>query len=162
MGEKLPQFYLVCGLCCSGKSTFAKPFSERNHLIYVNVDDVYRLFNGDDRIRDNYLEIWQTVFSIINCAQRNKKDILVDTCSLLFTERQQFLFLFPYFEHHLIYISTDFVTMKKNMQKRERKIPNEILEKMKNELEIPSRDEKGWKSIQYYYNDGEKFTEICE
>ena len=40
--------YMMCGLSANGKTTFAKSFAKMNHIRYVNPDELYAAFNGDE------------------------------------------------------------------------------------------------------------------
>ena len=51
--------YMMCGLSANGKTTFAKSFAKMNHIRYVNPDELYAVFNGDECNRSHKFEVWQ-------------------------------------------------------------------------------------------------------
>ena len=61
--------YMMCGLSANGKTTFAKSFAKMNHIRYVNPDELYAVFNGDECNRNHKFEVWQALYQIVYCAE---------------------------------------------------------------------------------------------
>lgn len=125
----MAEFYLVCGMPGSGKTTFAKEFCKRNGYHYFSPDEYYKKINGDEKNRANKFKVWHTMFDDLNTAMENGYNCVVDTAAVTDYQRVEFLNWFPEFNHHLIYIDADWYRIVWNNAARERFVPEEKLEK---------------------------------
>ena len=153
-----PKMYLVCGLSGSGKTEFAVPFAKEHNLMYFCPDDFYALINGDECIHENEFEVWITMYQAIHLAEKQGKDIVVDTDAPSYSDRRQFIDWFPSFEHHMICIEADKKFRRICNQTRRRTIPEDQLDRQEKRWEFIDSDyEKGWKSFTFIRNNGEDF-----
>lgn len=159
------KMYLMCGLSGVGKTTFAKKFAEENNLIYLGIDDFYKLYSDGVYDDETGFYVWIKFFEAIHIHEMLKHDILIDTNAPTFVKRQQFIDWFPTFdEYNLIYIDIkDEELRKKNNASRGRIVPADEMERMRKEFEEPveffsdndlvfAYGEKRWNNIIVYKN----------
>ena len=133
------KFYLMCGHVASGKSYFAKHFAEKNHFRYLDIDECYRVYNGDEKIHESKFEVWILFYQLIHQAYILGHDVVVDTNAPLVSYRDEFLSWFPEFdEHHLIWIDADVQLAWDNNCKRSRKIPRDSFDAIISCFEEPT------------------------
>lgn len=149
MGNTL---YLVCGLSGNGKTTYAKKYKE--DTLYVNPDDIYALYNGDECNHSHTFEVWQTLFNIVHIAEQDQRDVIIDTNALTVKQRSQFFEWFPYFNNYIcISIEATKGQRRENNKKRKRVIPDFRMDEMEAMYEPPTLEE-GWDEIYTFINDG--------
>ena len=157
--------YMMCGLSANGKTTFAKSFAKMNHIRYVNPDELYAAFNGDECNRSHKFEVWQALYQIVYCAETDNEDIIIDTNCLTFGQREEIRSRFPYFDNYqLIVIIASVENSKEWNSKRHRVVPQQELERQARIVDWPNLTDhyNGWNNIRYYYNDGSLFTKYRE
>ena len=154
----MAKMYLMCGCSGVGKTTFSKAFAKEHNLTYFGIDDFYALVNGDECIHTNSFEVWIEFYKAIHEAEMYNLDIIVDTNAITKSHREQFIEWFPTFEHHLIFIDASTDLRKKNNKSRRRQVPDNVMDKMANELQVPWVDE-GFKSITWIVNQENNFVE---
>ena len=147
----MPKMYLMCGCSGSGKTTFSKQFAKDHNLLYLGCDDFYKKVNGDECLHINQFEVWIEFFKAIHEAEVNGVDCIVDTNALTRTQRSQFIEWFPTFEHHLIYIHASSELRKKNNKSRRRQVPDDVMDEMTVNLEIPTGKEP-FKTYTFIHN----------
>lgn len=85
-------FYLVCGLIGSGKSTLSERIVANNPNIKLyDVDMYYKLINGNERIHKKCALVWETLRKDIESSVLKGEDILLTTSALTISERYKFL-----------------------------------------------------------------------
>lgn len=147
-------FYLICGLSGSGKTTFAKEYAKDMSYLYVNPDEIYALYNGDECIRNHTFEVWQTLYNIIHAAEIDGRSVVVDTNALTVNQRSQFFEWFPNFNiYSCIVIEATKEQRRENNAKRRRVIPDYKMDEMEACYEFPTLEE-GWHEIHKMVNDG--------
>lgn len=154
----MAKLYLMCGLSGSGKSCFVQQFKANKDIFVVEVDELYRVFNGDECIHRNSFEVWHTVYRILRVAEQEKRDTILDTNALSRSERKQIRVWFPSFEPHLICIHCDRERILSQISGRKRKIPPEAFAAMEAEYEEPTIWEEGWASVRIYENTNDGFV----
>lgn len=152
MAEK-PKLFVMCGMSGSGKTTFAKRLCESRELRYINPDQFYALYNGDERNHDNEFEVWMAVYRALHIAGQAGLDTILDTNCPTFSGRVQLTEWFPEFEHHLFVIQANFDLCQKNNASRSRKISEQEMRRMWSTFQYPEIQElKYWKSMIFYRN----------
>lgn len=149
---------LVCGVPGSGKTTFAKTLADGTDYVHLDIDDFYAKINGDSKDRSNKFEVWQEFFRQIHLNQQAGNSVIVDTMALTAYDRREFVEWFPEFDEHvLVFIDAPCDVCIKNVSKRARTIPEDVIRKYYNRVEIPtpSTDSK-WDRTLIYRNDGER------
>ena len=140
MGE----LYLMCGICGSGKSYFARRFAELNGFRYLNVDDCYAVMNGDERIHENKFDVWQLYYRLIHQACALGQTAVVDTNAPYRSDRVEILNWFADFEkHRLIWVSADAELAWRNNCSRRRVMPRTSFEHVLATFRAPDETEPG-------------------
>lgn len=158
----MAKLYLVCGPSGAGKTTYSKLLSQKLGILRVCPDEIYALYNGTDLDRSNKYEVWNTMFSIINVAQRNNKDVIVDTTALSVYNRDELCEWFPEFEKHMIVIETPRDLRRSNNRNRKRVIPEQAMDKMDERWVRPTKEEKKWKTIKFLTNENNSYFLLKE
>jgi predicted kinase len=149
----MAKMYLMHGLSGAGKTEFAKRFARENNLRYLSIEDFYAAFFGSELIHQNEEEVWAAFEIAIRVAEKEQVDIIVDTNSPRRADRDWFFEKFPTYSINLIIIDTPVELCLKNNRERERKIPEEEMQKMITELEPVTEDELGrYESVVVYKN----------
>lgn len=149
----MPKFYLVSGISGGGKTVLSKRIMKKNPgLIFFDVDDYYRLINGDERIHTNSFEVWHKLFRDIHEREQKGEDVLLTTNALTVAQRRQLVEWFPIFEHHLIWVISPLEKCIEGNKNRFRNIPEELLIKHWHKMEFPNPNEDGWDSITHITN----------
>lgn len=144
----IPRLYLVCGMCGAGKTTYAKSFAHENGFRYVNPDDFYALYNGDERIHIHGFDVWMSVFRVLHLCETDGISVVLDTNALTVTDRTQFLDWFPEFEHHLIFIDAPIDMCRANNAKRDRRISDLEFDRMVKFFQPPTvHEDQRWVSF---------------
>lgn len=156
----MADMYLMSGVSGAGKTTFSKEFAEKNGLLRLGIDEFYAKINGDECKHYNAFDVWIEYFKAIHEAEINGLDCVLDTNALTWHQRMQFVEWFPTFKKHIIFIDAKHDLRKKNNKSRRRQIPDKIMDKMADELEIPSPGlDTEWDSIIHIKNIDNKFME---
>lgn len=149
-----PKLYMMCGVSGSGKTTFAKRFADNIGLRYINPDNFYALYNGDECCHYNEFEIWMALFRALHMAEQEGVDVMFDTNAPSVVDRSQILDWFPKFEHHLICVTAPDEICKQNNRNRRRVIPDDVMDEMLRDFCVPDwTKERRWQSITYLRNE---------
>lgn len=157
-----PKLYMMCGISGSGKTTFAKKFAKTNNLRYINPDQFYGLYNGDECHHYDEFEIWMALFRALHMAEQSGVSVIFDTNSPTMVDRTQILNWFPDFQHILIYIQADPELCMKNNVSRRRVIPDDVMRNMIKRFEPPVIGEDGRWSVMYFYRNDNNQGFQCE
>ena len=150
--------YLMHGLSGAGKTEFARRFARENNLRYLSIEDFYAAFFGSELIHQNEEEVWAAFEIAIRVAEKEQVDIIVDTNSPRRADRDWFFEKFPSYSINLIIIDTPVEECLANNRQRERKIPEEEMQKMIAELEPYTEDELlRYESVTVYKNINHSF-----
>jgi predicted kinase len=159
----MANLFLLCGMSGAGKTYFGNQFWKNNRPIeWFDADDYYRDINGDECIRDNAFEVWHRLFKSIHVTLEAGTDVLIITNSLHHWEREDFLYWFPEATHHVIWLAASFERcMKQNLMRR-RKVPNNVMRKQYDTMEIPDSRED-WDTITHLvFCDNDDSVIICK
>lgn len=162
----MSKMYLMCGHIASGKSYYATRFAEKNNLRYIDIDECYKIFNGDEKIHENKFEVWILFYQLIHQAAMLNHNVVVDTNAPLISYRDEFLNWFPEFdEHHLIWIDASPELAWENNTRRERMVARDTFDHLVESFQEPTAGEgvsvsrSAWKSICRIVNDNNSFAE---
>jgi predicted kinase len=156
----MANMYLMSGLSGSGKTTYSKKFAEENNILRLGVDEFYEKINGDECRHYNKFEVWVEFFKAIHDAEMNGVDCIIDTNALTWHQRMQFVEWFPTFKKHIIFIDAKRELCKNNNRSRRRQIPDDVMDKMASNLEVPVPGiDTNWDSIIHIKNINNEFME---
>lgn len=131
-----PRALLIFGAPCSGKTTFAEGFSRKFNLAYYNLDSLMEE-NGFSK---------ETVMILLEQILKTKQTIIIEGClntELERTEMRNLLRSHGYMPA-LIWIQTDFSTIKLRLKSRFRSVSKakEFYDQSVSEVEAPTDIEK--------------------
>lgn len=146
-------FYLVCGLIGSGKSTLSERIVANNPNIKLyDVDIYYKLINGNERIHKKCALVWKTLYKDIESSVLKGEDILLTTSALTISERYTFLSWTPKYNHHLLWVNSPIEKCLEGNRNRYRVVPEPKLLQDYERMQVPNENENGWTSITYITN----------
>lgn len=141
---KTPSLYIMCGLPCSGKSTFAKSISG------------FKILSSDDYIEQRakelqktYNEVFDETIQLANklfffdvfTEAKQENDIIIDRTNITKSTRQNFIKIFKNHEPVIFYFNTPIEIIKKRNKRPGKFISDEILDSMLKYLQPPLEDE---------------------
>ncbi len=136
--------YIMCGLPCSGKSTFARTVSN------------FRILSSDDYIEQRakelqktYNEIFdetiqranQAFFKEVFHEAKLKNNIIIDRTNLSKSTRLKFIKIFKNHEPVIFYFDTPIEVIKKRNNRPGKYISDEIINFMLESLQPPTEEE---------------------
>ena len=158
-----PDLYIMCGISGSGKTTFAKKFAQDNDILYLNPDEFYALYNGDECLHYNEFEIWMALFRALHMAEQSGRSCILDTNAPTVCGRTQLLDWFPDFEHHLIYIKASEGLCRGNNLSRRRVVPDDVMNQLFRTFQAPCFDEDPrWATMTFIENIDNEFKKFDE
>lgn len=164
------KMYLMSGLSGAGKTTFAKKFAEEHSCVYLAIDDFYKKAGASYDAPNQVFGVWMEFFEEIHWHETQDHDIIIDTNSPTHVKRLQFIDWFPHFDsYNLILILADRELREKNNKSRSRVVPEDEMERMEVEFEMPGivEDrarflllESRWDSARVFLNEDNKLKEL--
>ena len=134
--------FLMCGHIASGKSFFARRFAAENSLRYLDIDECYKIFNGDEKIHENKFEVWILFYQLIHNAAVMGQDVVIDTNAPLVSYRDEFLNWFPEFEkRHLLWVNASPQLAWQNNCGRERRVGRDTFDELVAKFQAPTEAE---------------------
>lgn len=145
MAKKINIFIGIPG---SGKSYHAHQFYHND--IYINADSMREQLTGDINNQDKNHEVFQTLEKMVEYFMRQEKSICIDNCNQIYKRRKIWIDLGKKYNYEInaIVMKTSFEECKERNNKRDRKVPDFVLEKMHNEFQNPTHEE-GFHNIIY-------------
>ena len=151
------KLYFLCGLPASGKSTYCEQYKHNKDWVVLSSDKI-RAELGDVNDQSRNEEVFKILHSIVKNDLRAGKNVCYDATNL--SRRRRIYFI----QHELrdipcekvcVLFATPYEICLKNNANRERKVPEEVIEKMYKSFNIPCKQE-GWDEIQIVWYDYKK------
>ena len=157
------EFYLMVGLAGSGKSTIAKEIEYAIHMsspkydeygradkvVLISSDDIREEILGDVNDQTQNDKVFSHIHKLIKQAVRDYNHIIVDATNLTIKNRRALLNCLDDKKdyHKIAYIvNTPIKKCKENNSKRDRKVPEYVIDNQAKKFEIPFANE-GFNSI---------------
>ena len=157
------EFYLMVGLAGSGKSTIAKEIEYAIHMsspkydeygradkvVLISSDDIREEILGDVNDQTQNDKVFSHIHKLIKQAVRDYNHIIVDATNLTIKNRRALLNCLDDKKdyHKIAYIvNTPIEKCKENNSKRDRKVPEYVIDNQAKKFEIPFANE-GFNSI---------------
>jgi predicted kinase len=148
-----PQLIILCGLPCSGKSTFSlsPEYDNYNHLSTdAYIEQVAKLQNK------TYNDVWEhtikdaaKVFYGLMCiAATTNNNVLIDQTNLNVKTRKLKIDLFQNHEPTIVFFNAPLKLIKQRNCRPGKHIPDYVIESMYKSLQIPTREECNIVTIQ--------------
>ena len=139
-----PSLYIMCGLPCSGKSTFAKSILgfkvlSSDDYIEQRAKELQKTYNEvfDETIQRANQAFFQDVFK----EAKLKNNIIIDRTNLNKSTRLKFIKIFQQHEPIIFYFDTPIEVIKKRNNRLGKFISEEIFNSMLKSLHPPTEDE---------------------
>ena len=157
------EFYLMVGLAGSGKSTIAKEieyairmsspkydeYGRADKVVLISSDDIREEILGDVNDQTQNDKVFSHIHKLIKQAVRDYNHIIVDATNLTIKNRRALLNCLDDKKdyHKIAYIvNTSIEKCKENNSKRDRKVPEYVIDNQAKKFEIPFANE-GFNSI---------------
>lgn len=146
----MPDLIMLVGIPASGKSSYARQ-NYKDYKIYSSDELREKLFNDvNDQVHNN--ELFRYIHKNIIKDLRDGNNVVYDATNIYSKNRRKFLSKLSDIDCSKICVvfNVDVDKCKLRNSTRERKVPEEVIDKMYNKIETPSIDE-GFDKI-YYVN----------
>lgn len=149
----MPVFTVMVGIAGSGKSTIAARIAEQTGAIIVSSDLIRKELYGDENCQDNPTRVFDLVHRRIKCELYCGNDVIMDATNLSCKRRIALLKSLAHLEceKHCVVVITTPEDIAERMEKRERKVPMEVVHKQLCQFQCPNYYE-GWDKIEVCYN----------
>lgn len=153
----MSKLYFLCGLVASGKSTWAE-FNKEKLDFVIHSSDSIRAELGDINDQSKNELVFNTLHKRVKKDLLSGKNVCVDATSLSRRKRVHFLNNelknIPC-EKICVLFATPIEICKRNNANRDRKVPEEVIERMVRNYDVPCMQE-GWNDIQIVWWDWKK------
>ena len=143
----MSKLIVLYGLPGSGKSTWASKHIN-GYTLMLSSDEIREELWGDASIQANPKQVFDLLYARAKMALKNGFNLIVDSTNLKAKDRKHLLEeLKPYANKcEIVIFATPIEECILRQEKRARKVPAEVIERMKNGAQEPTLDE-GWDSI---------------
>jgi predicted kinase len=157
---------MMVGLPASGKSTYAKKLADKENAIILASDELRKELFGDVNDTKHNNELFQELHKRAIQYLKEGKNVIYDATNINSKRRATFLKQLPInVKKECYYMNTSLDVITENNSNRERKVPMDVIKRMRKMLQIPMYYE-GWDKInivdrfsKYDYFDDIKFLE---
>ena len=153
-------FVMLVGLPGSGKSTFAKELKINHGYTIISSDEMRKELFNDVNNQDHNSEVFDEMLKrTIKCLQ-NGEDVVYDATNFSSKKRIHVLkSIEKYTNNRMCYFfSTPYEMCLERNEKRERKVPEEVIKRLLYSFQVPSKNE-GFTDIQIIYPEDIKFKD---
>lgn len=144
---------VLCGLPASGKSTYAEMLVESGVFQRVCPDLIRKAFYGDENIQGDGERVFKTAFHDIREYGCLYENVVFDATNINRSRRKKLVKeMRGYFDIIICkWFSTPYYICDQRNQTRSRKVPNEVLLRMRDNFQQPSMEE-GWDYVEEIKN----------
>ena len=148
----IPKLFVLCGLPASGKSTYAKELANKYDANIHASDSIREELSGDINNQNINDLVFKTLHRRVKDDLANGKNCIYDATNINYKRRMAFLQELNKIpcEKICILMATPYEECLKNNANRERKVPEEVIERMYRHFDVPDIFE-GWRDIQIVY-----------
>lgn len=142
-----PKLFMMIGLPASGKSSKAKELSEKYNA-KIHASDEIRTEFGDVQNQDTNQKVFQELHKRVKRDLVNGKNVIYDATNISYKRRMEFLAELKNIicEKIAIIIATPYWVCDRDNCERERKVPEDVILRMRNNFNVPYWYE-GWDQI---------------
>ncbi|MBL1208387.1 AAA family ATPase [Geminocystis sp. GBBB08] len=159
--------HFLIGIPGAGKSTFAQLLAQLYHCQIISTDDIRKVLYGDEIIQGNWLEIEAEVINQIQKAIALNTPVIYDATN---AQRSWRMDLSQKLERNIgkidwlaWYLNINLETCKQWNSQRKRRVPEEILDKMRKTLkQFPPHVAEGFIDVKVIKNPQEYQKEFIE
>lgn len=149
------ELIFLMGLPGAGKTYYANEYKrEHENVIIVSSDDIRQELWGDANDQQNPAAVFDEMHARTVAALKEDKTVIYDATNLVAKTRKNTLTKIRRelraeageFEAHLVFVSCSVSECKRRQQDRERKVPDEVIDRMIRQFHAPWFNE-GWDVI---------------
>jgi predicted kinase len=150
-----PIFWMMIGLPCSGKSSYAKELAEEYDANIHSSDALREELTGDINNQNNNELVFKTLHQRIKNDLQNGKSCVYDACCIHYKERKAFLQELKNIpcEKICVLMATPYEVCLERSTTRDRKVSEYVIKRMYMSFDPPG-DYEGWDDIQIIYSNG--------
>lgn len=148
-----PEFLMLVGLPGSGKSTYIKKYFNQNLRVHSS-DAIREELSGDVNNQDINSKVFEVLHNRVKEDLRNGISCVYDATNINYKRRKAFLDELKGIECWKVchVIATPYEVCLEQNEKRDRVVPEEVIERMYRNFDIPYYYE-GWDIIELWYGD---------
>lgn len=134
--------FLMVGIPGSGKSTLAEQIAKKNHAQIFSSDKIRAEFGDENDQTKNWL-VFKTLYNRARKALDEDKDIIIDATNVDKKTRKNVFKQFEGYSFKKVAIvkEVSIEVAKERNSKRERKVPDEVIEKFYKKFDEPTLEE---------------------
>lgn len=148
------RFIMLVGLAGAGKSTVALELMDgRDDIVYISSDQLREEMLGDVNNQEKNGDIFGEMARLTREALLNGKHVIYDATNVSRKKRKGLLQQLPKkldIEKVVLYLATDYKKTVLQNANRERKVPQEVIDRMYKNMQIPIYSE-GWDKIVFEF-----------
>ena len=149
---------MLIGIPGSGKSTVAQKLSEIYNAPIYSSDDIRKELYGDASVQDNPKRVFDILHKRIIEGLNKYSNVIYDATNIYSKYRKEFLESLPVNKERynicVVLAERPDVCIKRQSL-RDRQVPEEVIHKMAERLQLPTYDE-GWDEIYINYHGGDE------
>ena len=144
----MSKFIMLCGLPASGKTTLAKQLAKTENAVVLSSDDLRVEMFGDVSHQEDNNEIFEEMNERTNELLSKGQNVIYDATNLNRKRRKHLInYVIKANEKIVYYLNNSLTTiLYRNSIRKERIVPNKIIERMYKTLQIPVKNE-GWDDV---------------
>lgn len=162
----MSKLIMMVGLPASGKSTYAKKLADKENAIILASDELRKELFGNVNDTEHNNELFQELHRRAIQYLKEGKNVIYDATNINSRRRVGFLSQLPTnIKKECYYMNTSLDVITDNNYNRERKVPIDVIKRMRKNLQVPMYHE-GWDKIniidkfsRYDYFDDVKYLE---
>lgn len=135
----MSDLYVMCGLPASGKSTYAIQLAAKENAIVVSTDNIRGILNGDESIQDNAEKVFKLAHNMIFDYLNKGTNVVFDATNISYKRRIDLIKRYRKYADKIIcvFMAVPYEVCLERNQKRERKVPEEVIERMYHNFYVP-------------------------
>lgn len=155
--KTVPTFIMMCGIPGSGKSEKAEELAKEYNATIFASDKIREELTGNENNQTNNDEVFKELHSRIKKSLLQGKNCIYDATNIHYKLRMRFLQYINYIccRKYCVVVATPYKECIRRNIERNRVVPEEVIEKMYRNFDIPYWYE-GWDNIWIEYSDGSK------
>lgn len=156
----MTQFMMLVGIAGSGKSTFATNLSllSEGGAVYLSSDALREELLGDENNQEKNSDVFVEMAKRTKEALKEGFDVIYDATNISRKRRRGLLQQLPKnVTKRVLYIATEYDVIKYQNAKRDRVVPEDVIDIMYKNLQVPIYSE-GWDDIQIVAPNVSKLT----